>query len=175
MTAEEFKTRLLPVKNKLYRFALSLMQNKQEAEDAVQEVYLKMWNMRNNLEKYKSTEALMMTITKLTCLSRPYHFLSRVGLPSAPPAPLLRELFRLRRAACIPCRLSLPSFTLRPVAPSATRYRLPARTAPLIRFRSRVPCPCHLKTRMRATVCSAHRPASSPHPTSPAGRGHDNP
>ena len=70
MTAEEFKTRLLPVKNKLYRFALSLMQNKQEAEDAVQEVYLKMWNMRNNLEKYKSTEALMMTITKNHCLDK---------------------------------------------------------------------------------------------------------
>lgn len=70
MTAEEFKTRLLPIKNKLYRFALSLLANRQEAEDAVQEVYLKMWNMRNSLEKYKSTEALMMTITKNQCLDK---------------------------------------------------------------------------------------------------------
>jgi len=70
MTAEEFKSRLLPVKNKLYRFALSLLVNRQEAEDAVQEVYLKMWKMRDDLGKYKSTEALMMTITRNHCLDR---------------------------------------------------------------------------------------------------------
>ena len=70
MTAEEFKTRLVPVKNKLFRFALSLLANKQEAEDAVQEVYLKMWSMRNSLVKYKSAEALMMTITKNHCLDK---------------------------------------------------------------------------------------------------------
>lgn len=70
MTAEEFKDRLLPVKNKLFRFALSLLSNRQEAEDAVQEVYLKMWNMRDQLEKYKSTEALMMTIVKNHCLDK---------------------------------------------------------------------------------------------------------
>ena len=70
MTTEEFKTRLLPVKNKLFRFALSLLTNRQEAEDAVQEVYLKMWKMRNDLGKYKSTEALMMTITRNHCLDK---------------------------------------------------------------------------------------------------------
>jgi RNA polymerase sigma-70 factor (ECF subfamily) len=70
MTAEEFKTRLLPVKNKLFRFALSLLSNRQEAEDAVQDVYLKMWSMRNDLGKYKNTEALMMTITRNHCLDK---------------------------------------------------------------------------------------------------------
>lgn len=70
MTAEEFKTRLLPVKNKMFRFAYSLLTNRQEAEDAVQEVYLKMWDMRSELTKYRSTEALMMTITKNLCLDK---------------------------------------------------------------------------------------------------------
>lgn len=70
MTAEEFKTRLMPVKNKMFRFALSLLNNRQEAEDVVQEVYLKMWSMRTDLIKYKSTEALMMTITKNLCLDK---------------------------------------------------------------------------------------------------------
>jgi RNA polymerase sigma-70 factor (ECF subfamily) len=70
MTAEEFKSRLLPVKNKLFRLALNLLMNRQEAEDAVQEVYLKMWNMRNDLSKYKSTDALMMTITRNHCLDK---------------------------------------------------------------------------------------------------------
>ncbi|MEJ2595230.1 MAG: sigma-70 family RNA polymerase sigma factor [bacterium] len=70
MTPEEFNSRLLPVKNKIYRFSLSLLMNKQEAEDATQEVYLKMWDMRNQLGKYKNMEALMMTITKNHCLDR---------------------------------------------------------------------------------------------------------
>lgn len=70
MTAEEFKSRLLPAKNKMFRFAYSLLSNRQEAEDAVQEVYLKMWKMRSEIEKYKSTEALMMTITKNLCLDK---------------------------------------------------------------------------------------------------------
>ena len=51
MTPEEFKTRMLPVKNKLFRLALSLLHNRQEAEDSVQEVYMKMWKMRNDLGK----------------------------------------------------------------------------------------------------------------------------
>lgn len=70
MTAEEFKSRLLPVKNKLFRLAFSLLMNRQEAEDTVQEVYLKMWDMRNDIGKYKSTDALMMTITRNKCLDK---------------------------------------------------------------------------------------------------------
>ena len=70
MTAEEFKSRLLPAKNKLFRLALSLLVSRQEAEDVVQEVYLKMWDMRNDLSKYKSTDALMMTITRNQCLDK---------------------------------------------------------------------------------------------------------
>ena len=54
----------------MFRFAYSLLSNRQEAEDAVQEVYLKMWDMRTELAKYKSTEALMMTITKNLCLDK---------------------------------------------------------------------------------------------------------
>ena len=70
MTAEEFKFRLLPARNKLFRFALSFLSNREEAEDAVQEVYLKMWKMRDDLGKYKSPEALMMTITRNHCLDK---------------------------------------------------------------------------------------------------------
>lgn len=70
MTAEEFKIRLLPVKNKLFRLAFAMLSNRQEAEDAVQEVYLKMWDMRTDLIKYKSTEALMVTITRNLCVDK---------------------------------------------------------------------------------------------------------
>ena len=39
MTAEEFKTRLMPAKNKLFRFALSFLSNREEAEDAFHSGY----------------------------------------------------------------------------------------------------------------------------------------
>ncbi len=70
MTGEDFKKNLMPFKNKLFRLANKLLSNRQEAEDAVQEVYLKIWKMRNDLEKYNSTEGLMMTMTRNLCLDK---------------------------------------------------------------------------------------------------------
>lgn len=44
MTPEEFKIELLPLKNKLFRLARCLTGQREEAEDVVQEVYLKVWD-----------------------------------------------------------------------------------------------------------------------------------
>jgi len=38
MDIQEFKTKVLPVENKLYRLALSMLQNKKEAEDNLPDV-----------------------------------------------------------------------------------------------------------------------------------------
>ena len=70
MDTEEFKIRILPLKNKLFRLALRLTRNREEAEDIVQEVFLKIWSMRFDLRKYDSVEALMMTMTRNQCLDR---------------------------------------------------------------------------------------------------------
>jgi len=70
MTAEEFKITLLPLKNKLFRLAIRLLNNREEAEDVVQEVYLKIWKIKNELNQYRSVEALMMTITRNMCLDK---------------------------------------------------------------------------------------------------------
>jgi len=70
MTTEDFKNNLMPVKHKLFRLANRLLSNRQEAEDAVQEVYLKIWNIRNELEKYTNREGLMMTMTRNLCLDK---------------------------------------------------------------------------------------------------------
>jgi RNA polymerase sigma-70 factor (ECF subfamily) len=70
MTTEEFKIELLPVKNKLFNLGIRLLNNRQEAEDVVQEVYLKLWKMRDKLNQYKSTEALMVTMTRNLCLDK---------------------------------------------------------------------------------------------------------
>ena len=48
MDAAEFKQQFLPYHRKLYRTAFRLTENPQEAEDMVQEAYLKLWNKRDS-------------------------------------------------------------------------------------------------------------------------------
>ena len=43
MDANQFKEQFLPYHAKLYRVAFRLMGNTQDAEDMVQEAYLKLW------------------------------------------------------------------------------------------------------------------------------------
>lgn len=70
MTPEEFKIKLLPLKNKLFRLAWHLTGQREEAEDVVQEVYMKVWDMRHQLGEYKSLEGLLVTMTRNRCLDR---------------------------------------------------------------------------------------------------------
>ena len=70
MDIQEFKTKVLPAKNKLYRLAHFLLQNKEEAEDILQDVFLKLWTNKHKLHAYNSIEAFAMTITKNLCLDK---------------------------------------------------------------------------------------------------------
>ncbi len=70
MTIKEFKTKLLPLKNKLFRLSLNLMNNRDDAEDAVQEAYIKIWKMQDKINSVKNIEAFMMTITRNICLDK---------------------------------------------------------------------------------------------------------
>ena len=49
MDAASFKQQFLPCHAKLYRVAFRLMGNVQDAEDMVQEAYLKLWKKRDEL------------------------------------------------------------------------------------------------------------------------------
>ncbi len=68
MKSSDFKLLVLPYSTRLYRLAYSLLGNKEESEDIVQEVYLKLWSMRNDLPKYNSIEGLSVRITRNMCL-----------------------------------------------------------------------------------------------------------
>ena len=52
MTIEEFKSEVMPVKNKLYRFALRLLGDSEDARDTVQEMLLRLWTKRDKLNEY---------------------------------------------------------------------------------------------------------------------------
>jgi RNA polymerase sigma-70 factor (ECF subfamily) len=70
MTPEEFKIQVLPLKNKLYAFALSMLQNAEEAKDVVQDVMVKVWEEDKELKEYRSVEAWCMTLTRNRALDR---------------------------------------------------------------------------------------------------------
>jgi RNA polymerase sigma-70 factor (ECF subfamily) len=70
MSLQVFQQRILPMKDKLYRLALRLLQNVQEAEDAVQETMIRIWGRRDEWDKWKSLEAYCMISMKNGCLDR---------------------------------------------------------------------------------------------------------
>ena len=70
MNPEEFKIQVFPLKNKLYRLALRLLGKVEEAEDSVQDTFVKLWSKRDQLESYKSVEAFAMVITRNLCLDK---------------------------------------------------------------------------------------------------------
>jgi RNA polymerase sigma-70 factor (ECF subfamily) len=54
----------------LYRIAKRLLVSKDEAEDAVQEVFLKLWKGKNSIKNYRNPQAFAVTMTKNYCLDR---------------------------------------------------------------------------------------------------------
>jgi RNA polymerase sigma factor (sigma-70 family) len=67
---KEFLNTILPCKDTLYRLAKRLLVSSDEAEDAVQEVFLKLWKGRDKIDNYRSPEAFAVTMTKNYCLDR---------------------------------------------------------------------------------------------------------
>jgi RNA polymerase sigma-70 factor (ECF subfamily) len=49
---------------KVFRLAKRLLVSTEEAEDATQEVLVKLWNRNGNLSDFGSVEAFAMTMTK---------------------------------------------------------------------------------------------------------------
>lgn len=70
MTQKEFVQLVTPFKDKIYRLAKRILVSSDEAEDAVQEVLLKLWKGRDRIVTYKKPEAFAMTMTKNYCLDR---------------------------------------------------------------------------------------------------------
>lgn len=70
MTQKEFVTLTHPFRDKIFRLAKRLLVSTEEAQDAAQEILLKLWDKKNGLEAYRSVEALAMTMTKNYCLDQ---------------------------------------------------------------------------------------------------------
>ena len=52
METRQFKKEILPLREKLFLYARRLLDNPEDAEDIMQEVFLKLWYMRGELDYY---------------------------------------------------------------------------------------------------------------------------
>ena len=67
MNQNEFVHLVAPFKDKVFRLAKRLLVSTEEAEDATQEVMVKLWNKNESLDVYHNIEAFAMTMTKNYC------------------------------------------------------------------------------------------------------------
>lgn len=70
MTQAEYLIIVMPFKDKVFRLAKRLLVSHEEAEDATQEILLKLWNNKEQIKEYKNIEAFSMTMTKNFCLDK---------------------------------------------------------------------------------------------------------
>ncbi|CAL2101065.1 RNA polymerase sigma-70 factor (ECF subfamily) [Tenacibaculum sp. 190130A14a] len=70
MKQSDFLKAVLPFKDKVFRLAKRLLVSTEEAEDATQELYFKLWKNKEKLSNYKNVEAFAMTMTKNYCFDR---------------------------------------------------------------------------------------------------------
>ncbi len=70
MTQNTFEKIILRYKDQLFRFALSLLKNQHEAQDAVQEVVLRLWKKKSELDESRNIESLCMSMIRNYCLDQ---------------------------------------------------------------------------------------------------------
>jgi RNA polymerase sigma-70 factor (ECF subfamily) len=70
MTRADFNDLVRQLNRNLYGYAFRILRNHVEAEDAVQEVFIKLWNLGNKLDAYESIAALATTMAKNFCIDQ---------------------------------------------------------------------------------------------------------
>ena len=70
MERQQFEIEAKRMRPALLRLASRYMEDADEAEDVIQDVLLKLWFLREKLDRYRSVDALAMVITKRLCINQ---------------------------------------------------------------------------------------------------------
>lgn len=65
-----FRNDILPLKNVLFRLALRITLNREDAEDVVQDTLVKVWNKRDGWREIESMEAFCMAVCRNLSLDK---------------------------------------------------------------------------------------------------------
>lgn len=70
MTARQFTDTFMPLREPLYRVAYYILESGQDAEDTLQDLYVRLWNSRDTLDSILNPKAYCMTMMKNECIDR---------------------------------------------------------------------------------------------------------
>lgn len=70
MTPERFTQDYLPLKDDLYKVAFYILESCPDAEDAVQDLYLKLWDARDALDTIRAPKAYCISLLRNICIDR---------------------------------------------------------------------------------------------------------
>jgi len=70
MTRADFNNLVHKISRKLYGLAYRMLRDQEGSEDAVQEVFVKLWMMNKKLEEYESVDALAVTMIRNHCIDQ---------------------------------------------------------------------------------------------------------
>ena len=68
MQQSQFKNMILIHKDAMYRLALRMLRNEEDAQDIVQDSLIKLWNKRKVLEDIRSYKSFTLTIIRNACI-----------------------------------------------------------------------------------------------------------
>ena len=70
MTHEQFKRIWIPLSSSFYNVALQLLEQEADAKDAVQDLYVRLWNSKDGLENILNPKAYGQTMIRNICIDR---------------------------------------------------------------------------------------------------------
>lgn len=70
MELETFKIVVIPLREKLFNFSRKITEDTADAEDVVQETFLKLWHIREKLDDYRSVEGLAVQVARNLSLDK---------------------------------------------------------------------------------------------------------
>lgn len=70
MTPERFTQDYLPLKDDLYKVAFYILESGADAEDAVQDLYLKLWDAGDALDTIRAPKAYCISLLRNICIDR---------------------------------------------------------------------------------------------------------
>jgi len=100
MTAADFKEKYMPYHRKMFRIACRLLEDDKDAEDVVQDAYIKLWNKRDELSHVENTESYCFVLTRNLCLDflrvkNKYHMQSADDIPVPEEEVLINEIEKM--------------------------------------------------------------------------------
>lgn len=79
MTHEKFRETVFVLKDEMYRFAKRFVMSSDEAEDVVQDLMVKFWQKKDDLQSFGNLKSYVLKSVKNECLNRLKHHDVKIG------------------------------------------------------------------------------------------------